>query len=368
MAASLETNKTLAALLTAGIIASGSGVISRILYHPSMPEQNAYVIAVSEGEEAAAPTAAEALPLPVLLAQASPEEGAKEAKKCAACHSEQKGGPSKIGPPLWGVVGRDIASVEGFAYSDALQSKEGQWTFENLYEFIHGPKEWAPGTKMAFAGIKSPEGRADLLVYLRTLADEPVPLPEATAEAAPGEQQAEAGAAPAAPTEQAQAGEPTAGSEQPAPAAAAQPSAEEAAAAHQETAALQEAAPTGAAPAAAAGVGALLAHADVAAGEKDAKKCAACHNFQESGPAKIGPPLWGVIGRDIASVEGFSYSPALAGKEGAWDYQNLDAFLAEPRGWAPGTKMAFAGIKKPEERADVILYLRSLAHDPAPLP
>ena len=75
-----------------------------------------------------------------------------------------------------------------------------------------------------------------------------------------------------------------------------------------------------------------------------------------------------MIGRDIASVEGFAYSEALTGKEGAWDYQNLDAFLAEPRNWAPGTKMAFAGLKKPEERADVILYLRSLSDQPAPLP
>jgi cytochrome c len=113
---------------------------------------------------------------------------------------------------------------------------------------------------------------------------------------------------------------------------------------------------------------ALLAHADADAGAKDARKCAACHNFEEGGPAKIGPPLWGVVGRDIASVEGFKYSDALTGKEGAWDYQKLDAFLAEPRGWAKGTKMAFAGVKKPEERADVIAYLRSLSHDPAPLP
>jgi cytochrome c len=381
MAASLETNKTLAALLTAGIIASGSGVISRILYHPSMPEQNAYVIAVPEGEkahEAGGAGEPEAAPLPVLLAQASPEKGASEAKKCAACHSEEKGGPVKIGPPLWGVLGRDIASVEGFAYSDALLGKEGQWTFDNLFAFIHGPKDWAPGTKMAFAGIKSPEDRADLLVYLRTLADEPVPLPEATAEAAEGAQQTagqpESEAAPAGSEEASaghatEAGQQTAAGGQAAPAATAEGSSKEAAEAGQQTTAVEQTAPTGGSPAgAAAGVGALLAHADAAAGEKDAKKCAACHSFQEGGPAKIGPPLWGVVGRDIASLEDFSYSPALAGKEGAWDYQNLDAFLAEPRAWVPGTKMAFAGIKKPEERADVILYLRSLADAPAPLP
>jgi cytochrome c len=192
MAASLETNKALAALLTAGIIASGSGVISRILYHPSMPEENAYVIEVTEaetggGEEA---TAAEAPPLPVLLAAASPEEGESEAKKCAACHSFEQGGTNKIGPALWGVVGRDVASVEGFAYSDALAAKEGEWTFEELYGFIHNPKGYVPGTKMAFAGIQNPEDLADVLVYLRSLADEPVPLPEA----AEGEAQQAAGA------------------------------------------------------------------------------------------------------------------------------------------------------------------------------
>jgi cytochrome c len=385
MAASLETNKTLAALLTAGIIASGSGVVSRMLYHPHVPEENAYVIEVPEAAAQKGEAAtAEAVPLPALLAKANPEKGASEAKKCAACHSEEKGGAIKIGPPLWGVVGRDIASVDGFEYSEALRSKEGQWTFENIFEFIHGPKAWAPGTKMTFAGIKSPEDRADLLVYLRTLSDQPVPLPEAAAaEAAPGTEQAAAQEPAAAPSEQAKAGQQTAAKEPAAPSeqaeagqqtAAKEPAApSEQAKAGQQTAAkepaAESAAPAGAAPSGAAGgVAALLAHADPEAGAKDARKCAACHNFAEGGPAKIGPPLWGVIGRDIASVEGFSYSDALTGKEGAWDYQKLDAFLAEPRGWAPGTKMAFAGVKKPEERADVILYLRSLSHDPAPLP
>ena len=87
-------------------------------------------------------------------------------------------GPDQDRSAAVGVVGRDIARIEGFDYSDALRGKDGQWTFDNLYEFIHGPKEWAPGTKMAFAGIKGPEDRADLLVYLRTLADQPVPLPK----------------------------------------------------------------------------------------------------------------------------------------------------------------------------------------------
>jgi cytochrome c len=357
MAASLETNKTLAALLTAGIIASGSGVISRILYHPSMPEENAYVIEVAEVETGDGETAeAAAVPLPVLLAEASPEEGEGEARKCVACHSFEQGGENKIGPALWGVVGREIATVEGFAYSDALLGKEGEWTFEALDEFIHDPRGWAPGTKMAFAGINAAEARADVLVYLRTLADEPGPLPEApSAEAAEG----------------AEAGEPEAAAE---PAAEAEGSTEQAAEGAQQTAAVETGEPEGAAAAGAQpadagdGIGTLLAQADVDAGAKDARKCAACHSFEEGGPAKIGPPLWNVVGRDIAAVEDFAYSDALAGKEGAWDYQTLDVYLAGPREWAPGTKMAFAGIKKPEERADIILYLRSLSSDPAPLP
>ena len=111
-----------------------------------------------------------------------------------------------------------------------------------------------------------------------------------------------------------------------------------------------------------------LAGAAVQAGAKSARICKACHNFEEGGAAKIGPPLWGVVGRDIASVEDFKYSEALTEKEGDWSYENLDAFLTQPKEWAPGTKMAFAGIKKPEDRANVILYLRSLSENPAPLP
>jgi cytochrome c len=337
MAASLETNKILAALLTAGILASGSGVISRILYHPSMPEENAYLIEVAEGETGAA-AEAEAQPLPVLLAAASPEEGEGEASPCATCHSFEQGGASKVGPPLWGVVGRDIASVEGFAYSDALLAKEGEWSFEELNGFIHNPRDYVPGTKMAFAGIDNPEDLADVLVYLNSLAENPAPLPEPPAEEAAAATEGTAeGAAPTAESDQ-------------------------------QTAALEEE-PEGAAPAGAgAGVAALLAQADVEAGASAARKCAACHSFEEGGAAKIGPPLWDVVGRDIAAVEDFAYSDALGEKEGAWDYQTLDAFLAKPREWAPGTKMAFAGLKKPDERADVILYLRSLSNEPAPLP
>ncbi len=120
---------------------------------------------------------------------------------------------------------------------------------------------------------------------------------------------------------------------------------------------------------AAPGVTALLAAADPAAGGKAVRKCTACHSLDKGGKNKIGPNLWDLVDRPIASVAGFAYSPALMGKSGeTWSYDNLDAFLAKPKDWAPGTKMSFAGIKKPEQRADLIAHLRGLSDDPAALP
>jgi cytochrome c len=111
------------------------------------------------------------------------------------------------------------------------------------------------------------------------------------------------------------------------------------------------------------------AAASVENGEKAAKKCAACHSFDPGGANKVGPGLWDVVNRPIASHEGFAYSPALTEKSAdKWDYDHLNNFLTSPKGYAPGTKMSFAGISKEAERADVIAYLRSLAENPAPLP
>lgn len=133
-----------------------------------------------------------------------------------------------------------------------------------------------------------------------------------------------------------------------------------------------EAVPTAAeAPAAAAiePIGPLLAAADVDAGKKTAKKCTACHTFDEGGAQKIGPNLWNVVDRNVSAVSGYGYSAALEGKSGeSWSYENLNLFLIKPKDWAPGTKMAFAGLKKAKDRANLIAYLRSLSSNPAPLP
>ena len=119
---------------------------------------------------------------------------------------------------------------------------------------------------------------------------------------------------------------------------------------------------------AAPSLGGLLAAADIDKGRKFAKRCGACHTFDDGGPSRIGPNLWGVLGSDRAQAAGFAYSPAMAGLGGAWGYDELNAFLTNPKAYVPGTKMAFVGVKKPTDRANLILYLRSLGDQGIALP
>lgn len=114
-------------------------------------------------------------------------------------------------------------------------------------------------------------------------------------------------------------------------------------------------------------IGPLLASASADKGESVARKCTTCHDLKKGGKPKLGPALWGIVGSKIADGS-FSFSDALKKVEGAWDYAKLNHFLADPRGFAPGTKMVFAGIKNDSDRAALILYLRSLSDSPVPLP
>ena len=112
----------------------------------------------------------------------------------------------------------------------------------------------------------------------------------------------------------------------------------------------------------------LLAAANAAAGEKVAKKCLACHTFDDGGANKVGPNLWNILGHAVATKDGFAYSPAMALFGGEWDYERLDDFLKSPKQSVPGTKMSFAGLRKPKDRANLIEYMRSLSNSPLPLP
>ena len=179
-----ELNKIIGAALFTVLVVMGLRTFAGIIYSSPLPDKPGYKIEVAEGgteeKTAAKSEQAEAVPLARLLASASADKGRKIAKKCGACHTFNDGGAKKVGPNLFGIVGRKLAQADGFAYSDAFRKKASEvsdWSYEALNAFIASPKTFIPGTKMSFAGLKKATSRADLIVYLRTLGGNPPPLP-----------------------------------------------------------------------------------------------------------------------------------------------------------------------------------------------
>ncbi len=184
---SFEVNKVAGGVLGTLLATMGLGLFAGWLYSPGEPAKPGYDLPMAAAETAGtgdSKTAAPAKPLPVLLASASVEKGASLAKACGACHNFEKGAAAKVGPPLWGVLGRPVGSVQGFNYSEAIKGKGGDWTLDKINAFITSPKGYAPGTKMTYAGEDDPQKRADILDYIHTLSDSPQPLPAVT-DAAP---------------------------------------------------------------------------------------------------------------------------------------------------------------------------------------
>jgi cytochrome c len=178
---SFELNKVLGAILGCCLITLALNITAGAIFSPEKPAKPGYQIAVKEaagGGKAEAPKPSQ--PIEVLLASASVDKGKQTARQCQACHTFEKGGPNRIGPNLWGIVDSPRGEDRGgFAFSDAMKKKGGKWTFDELNKFLAHPQGYIPGTKMTFAGLPRDSQRADVIDFLHTLADNPVPLPKA---------------------------------------------------------------------------------------------------------------------------------------------------------------------------------------------
>jgi cytochrome c len=366
---SLELNKIAAAILTGGVVAMGSGFVANLLVQPDPPAEPVYTVATKEGsgggtggdgggQEEQAPD------LATLLADASASDGEQASRACAACHSFNKGGANKVGPNLYDVMGADIASVEGFSYSNALSEKEGEWTYEKMDAWLENPSGWAQGTSMSYNGIKDPEKRADMIAYLREQSDNPPPLPE------PEQQTAEAGGDGSGGDGSGGDGEQMAGDQASGDQASGEQGSDQQASGEQtsegsgEQAASESgdsaAGDTQTAKADASGGGGLeqkVASADAQAGKSAVAVCNACHSWNKGGPNKVGPNLYNSIGSNIASVDGFNYSDALSSMEGEWTLQKMNDWLENPNDFAPGNRMTYQGVKDDQTRYDILAYM-----------
>ena len=177
---SFEINKIVASVLLALIVAWVSGLLASKLIEPKVPAKSAVAIATAPAGQPPAAAGSEAAgpePLGPLLATANIDAGKDVAKKCAACHTFDKGGPNRVGPNLYGVFDGPVAEGHGgFAFSDALKKKGGTWSVDALNEWLWKPQAFVKGTKMTFIGLAKAKDRADVIVYLNSLSDSPKPL------------------------------------------------------------------------------------------------------------------------------------------------------------------------------------------------
>ncbi len=197
---SFELNKIFGAILGTVLLVMGLGIVSEGIFHSEAPKVPGYAVDVAEVETSTEQAEKPAEPdIAELLVSASVDAGQAVTKKCASCHSFDEGGANKVGPNLWNLINSAPAARSGFKYSGSMIAfaESNKWTYENLNAFLAKPKKFIDGTTMGFAGLKKPEDRANLIVYLRSLSSDPAPLPtsgEAPAEEVMEEKPAEASA------------------------------------------------------------------------------------------------------------------------------------------------------------------------------
>ena len=177
---SFEINKIIAAVLMVALLIIGISKISKIVFHVEKPKKPGYAVEVEQVANASSSTAEvikEKVDIAALMAMGDLESGKKIFKKCAACHSINKGGKNNIGPALYNVVERKVGGVADYKYSKALATYDKNWTFEELNGFLKKPAKYIRGTKMAYAGLRKEKDRASVIKYLNQNSDNPVPLP-----------------------------------------------------------------------------------------------------------------------------------------------------------------------------------------------
>ena len=177
---SFELNKIIAAVLLVALLIIGIGKVSNILFYVEKPKTPGYAVEVeqiSAGSTSSNEIVEKVVDIAALMALGDIASGEKIFKKCAACHSINKGGKHKIGPALYNVVGRKVGAIEDYKYSKALISYDKDWTFEELNGFLIKPAKHIKGTKMAYAGLRKESDRASVIKYLNANSDNPLPLP-----------------------------------------------------------------------------------------------------------------------------------------------------------------------------------------------
>jgi len=174
-------NKIIVSIVLAVILVLGINKITDVIFYVEKPEKSAYEVAsittvVGTETTATSSVDTESGDIMTLFASTSADDGEKIFKKCAACHSITQGGGNKIGPALWGVLGRPAGSISDYKYSKAMAAHGKPWSFQEMNGFLTKPKDWIKGTKMSFAGLKSEKDRAAVILYMNEKTDNPLPL------------------------------------------------------------------------------------------------------------------------------------------------------------------------------------------------